>query len=261
MRNTIFVFVGVILPVASLVTVACSSSSDSPVGNAGSPATGGTAGSSSGSGGSTSTSGGSTGGAAVSPGGAAGMGGNAGSAGTGGGGSASGGSASGGSGGAAPAGSVTTLSESKTLGSLSANEGTQLCNDTYAYFGTATPKPVACKWAGLAYAASSSSPTEEKLRMNCSSHEASCQDTVPWSMNSGCSPWPMTCQGTVGAYSSCIKAEIAAFTQRVNGLPGCDTITSQSTASVFETMSAGLPSDCDALAAMCPDLTVPNPTY
>jgi hypothetical protein len=187
------------------------------------------------------------------------MGGSSGSGGGGGSGT-TGGSASAGAGGA-PAGSVTALSESKTIGSLSAEEGTQLCNDTYAYFGTATPKAVACKWAGLAYAASSSSPTEEKLRQNCSGHETSCQDTVPWAMNSGCSPWPMTCMATVGAYSSCIKAEISAFTQRVNGLPGCDTLTSQTTAGVFDAMSAALPSECDALTAMCPELTLPNPTY
>lgn len=259
MRNTIFVFVGALLPVWSLAATACSTHSDSPTGAAGTSTTGGAAGTSSTSGGSSTVSGSSTGGAATSPGGAAGAGGSSGSGGGGGSGT-SGGTANGGAAGA-PAGSVTTLSESKTIGSLTADEGTQLCNDTYTYFGTATPKAVACKWVGLAYAASSSSPTEEKLRQNCSGHETDCQSTVPWAMNNGCGGWPMTCTATVGAYSTCIKAEIAAFTQRVNGLPSCDTLTLQTTSGVSDAMSAALPADCDALTNMCPELTVPNPTY
>jgi hypothetical protein len=245
--------------VASLATVGCSTASDTSAASAGTSTTGGAAGVSSGgmAGGVANTSGSSAGGAAGTGGSlsTSGAGGTGGSSSTGG-----AGGTGGGSGGASPS-AVTTLSDTKTLGSLTPDEGMQLCNDTFAYFGTATPKPVACKWAGLAYAASSSSPTEEKLRQNCSGHETACQDTVPWAMNSGCSPLPATCQATVAAYSTCIKAEISAFTQKVNSLPGCDTLTSQTTAGVFDAMSAALPAECDALTNMCPELTLPNPTY
>ena len=54
----------------------------------------------------------------------------------GGGGGGSGGT--GGSGGGAPP--VTTLESSKAVNTLTAAEAMQLCNDSYAYFGTSIPK-------------------------------------------------------------------------------------------------------------------------
>jgi hypothetical protein len=175
------------------------------------------------------------------------------------GGAAGAGGGSGGSGGVAP-GSVTAIGGDKALNSLTPDEATQLCDDSYVYFGTAIPKQVACKWQGLSYAASSSAPTQEKLRQNCTDHETSCQGTVPWEVNPGCSALPATCAATVAAYSACIKAEADAFTQTVSPMPACDTITSESTAAIFEAMAAEPPADCATLVDMCPELTPPNPT-
>src|SRR4051812_20079132 len=67
---------------------------------------------------------------------------------------------SGGTGGAGGAGSsVTTLGGTKAVNALTAAEATQLCNDTYAYFGSAIAKATTCKFRGLAYGASSSAPS------------------------------------------------------------------------------------------------------
>jgi hypothetical protein len=43
-------------------------------------------------------------------------------------------------------------------------EATQLCNDAYAYFGHAISRATSCKWKGLAYAISSSAPTDHPDR-------------------------------------------------------------------------------------------------
>src|SRR3954462_14164403 len=78
------------------------------------------------------------------------------------GGSSAGGAAGGqgvGGGGGAAVSSFTTLSSSKAVNALTPTEVTQLCDETYAYFGSAIPKATACKWKGLSYAASSSAPT------------------------------------------------------------------------------------------------------
>src|ERR1035437_10279859 len=90
--------------------------------------------------------------------------------------SSSGGQAGGGASGGA---SVTHLSGTKALNALTAAEATKLCDDTYAYFGSAIPQSTACKWKALSYATSSSPPTQDKLRSNCTSKETGCQAADP----------------------------------------------------------------------------------
>ena len=81
----------------------------------------------------------------------------------------------GGSGGTAGGGNdVTTLSSSATLMTLTPADATKLCDDTYAYFRTAIPTASACKWKGLSFATSSSAPTQEQLRANCTEKETGC---------------------------------------------------------------------------------------
>jgi hypothetical protein len=164
------------------------------------------------------------------------------------------GSSSGGGGG------VTALSGTKAVNSLTMAEADQLCNDTFAYFGTAIPEAIACKWQGLAYAASSSAPTEEKLRSNCSDHETSCQTAGGAMPNVSCNSLPATCTATVAMYSDCIAEEVMGFSQTVMGLPTCDTLTRENVAPVFDAMAPAMGPSCTALTNACPDLYPPTPT-
>jgi len=169
-----------------------------------------------------------------------------------------GGNGSSGSGGTGGGSSVTTLSGGKAVGALTMAEATQLCNDTYAYFGTAIPKATSCKWKGLIYAASSSAPSQSALQQACTTKETSCLSTDPWANNPGCSDIPSTCTATVAEYSACISDEVAAFIPTVNGLPTCPTLTS--TLPIIDAQTAGTPpASCTSLGDKCPDLSIPSP--
>ena len=95
---------------------------------------------------------------------------NGGSTGTGGT-SSGGGTSGGGTGGGGNGSTVTTISGTTALNALAPAEVAQLCDDTYAYFGSAIPKATTCRWRGLAYGASSSAPTDAQLQSNCASKE------------------------------------------------------------------------------------------
>jgi len=189
-------------------------------------------------------------------GGTAGTGGGSGSTGTAGTSSGAGTTGTGGTGGSAP---VTTLPGGTAVNALSPSEATQLCNDTYAYFGTAIAKATTCKWRGLAYAASSSAPSDAQAQTNCTNKETSCNQTDPWADNPGCNDIPTTCTATVAEYSTCIGAEAAAFIQTVNGLKTCVTLTRADTAAIFDVMAAAPPAACMALMDKCADLYPPSP--
>src|SRR4029079_13323368 len=91
---------------------------------------------------------------------------------------------------------------------LAPAEVTKLCDDTYAYFGSAMPKATTCRWRGLAYGASSSAPTDAQLQSNCANKETSCQGTAdPWADNLGCNDIPSTCTRTGAPYSAVISDE------------------------------------------------------
>jgi hypothetical protein len=225
MRNGRIGLVSAMVLVSTVAVFGCSSSS-------GDGGTGGKGGSSSSTGGSVGTGGSSTGGAGgeVNMGGAAGT-----------------------------NSAVTTLSGTKTVGTLTTAEASQLCNDVYMYFGTAIPNATACKWKGLSYAASSSAPTQAMLQQNCTTQQSSC-GIDPWANNAGCSDLPAGCTATVAEYSACIKDTVVAFIQTVNGLPMCSALTSADTAKIFDAQAgAGSPASCDTLANKCPDLTAPSP--
>jgi hypothetical protein len=164
----------------------------------------------------------------------------------------------GGTGGGAPA-SVTTLPGGTAVNALTPAEVTQLCNDTYAYFGSAIAKATICKWRGLAYAASSSAPSDAQVQTNCTSKETSCNGTDPWADNPGCNDIPATCTATVAEYSACISEEVTAFIQTVTGFKTCATLTRADTPSLFDVMAAPPPASCMALMNKCADLYPPNP--
>jgi len=185
-----------------------------------------------------------------------GSGGTGGGAGGGTGGTSSGGTGGGG-GGAAP---VTSLSGGKALNALSATEAMQLCNDSYAYFGTAIPKATTCKWKGLAFGASSSAPTDAQLQSNCSSKESSClQLSDPWADNPGCNELPATCAATVDDYSACIRDEVTAFLQLVNGFPMCAMLARSNASDILTAIAGNPPASCASLMNTCPDLYPPGP--
>jgi len=180
---------------------------------------------------------------------------------TGAGGSTSGtGGSSGGMGGGS-GNSVTSVSGTKTIGSLSATEATQLCNDTYFYFNTAIPHATACKWNGLYRAASSSSMTQDQLRTGCSLAENACLQTDAGAFsNPGCGDLPKTCTATVMQYATCIADEVTTFNQTVNGFPSCMTVTMAGTGPIFDALAGGTPpTSCTSLGDACPSLLVPNP--
>lgn len=190
-----------------------------------------------------------TGGTAGGSGGSLGTGGAVGTGGT---------AATGGAGGGG--GSVTTLSGSRTIGTLTTAEGTQLCNDTYAYFGSSIPQATTCKWQGLAYAVNSSAQSDSVLQQQCTKQLNTCQQaTDPWANNSGCNTLPADCTATVAQYSTCINDEVDAFIQTVSGLPACTTITMSQTSSVTDAQLASPPASCASLMNICPDLYPPSP--
>jgi len=157
--------------------------------------------------------------------------------------------------------SVTTVSGTKAIGTLSAAEAMQLCNDTYFYFDSAIPHAMACKWNGLYRASSSSSMTQDQLRTGCSLAENSClQSDAGAFSNPGCGDLPTNCTATVMQYSACIADEVAEFKQLVNGFPECTTVTLAGTAPIFDALAGGTPpASCTSLSDACPALLVPNP--
>jgi len=167
-------------------------------------------------------------------------------------------SSGGGTGGSGP-GAVTTLPGGTAVNALSPAEVTQLCNDTYAYFASAIAKATTCKWRGLAYAASSSAPSDAQVQTNCTGKETSCNGSDPWADNPGCNDIPTTCTATVAEYSTCIGDEATAFIQTVNGLKACATLTRADTPALFDVMAAPPPASCMALMNKCADLYPPSP--
>jgi hypothetical protein len=173
-------------------------------------------------------------------GGKGGTGGSTGNAGTtGAGGTSSGGGTGGG------ASTVTTLDGSKAVNALSPAEVTQLCSDTYAYFGSAIPKATTCRWKGLSFGASSSAPTDAQLQSNCTNKETSCtQSADPWADNPGCNDIPATCTATVAQYSTCISDEVTAFKQLVGGFPACSMLMRSNSSDILTAIAADPPSSC-----------------
>jgi hypothetical protein len=237
MRNGLIGLVSALLLASTMATAGCSKSS---VG----PETGGTGGSS-GSGGAVGTGGSSSSGGAVGTGGSPSSGGAVGTGGT---------SSSG--------TSVTTLSGTKALNALTTADATQLCKDTYAYFGQTIPMATACKYKGLSYATSSSAPSDAQFQQVCKDHESACTQAgsgVGSADNPGCSDLHSTCTATVAEYSACISDEVATFNQGMSGLPSCATATSASMSAVWQVMVPTAPASCDSLTNKCPDLSPPVP--
>ena len=156
---------------------------------------------------------------------------------------------------------VTTLSGSNAVNALTTTEATQLCDDTYAYFGSAIPRATACKWKGLSYAASSSPPTDARLQSNCTSTETSCLSAGS-TTNPGCSDIPSTCTATVAEYSACISDEVAAFIPAVSGLADCATATKTDMTAVWDILGGGVkpPASCASLTDKCPEMNIPSPS-
>jgi hypothetical protein len=164
----------------------------------------------------------------------------------------------GGSGGA----SFTSLSGSAQLSSLAPADATKLCDDTYAHFRTAIPAATACKWKGLSFATSSSAPTEEQLKANCSVKENEClaDPTTALATNRPCD-FPTGCMATVAEYSTCVNDLVAAFNQIVGGLSSCSTLTKTGTDAVWEFTSGATPGASPASCKFpnCLGLYPPDP--
>jgi hypothetical protein len=176
------------------------------------------------------------------------------------------GGAAAGQGGTAGAGggagnSFTTLSASAPLSTLTPADAMKLCRETYAYFRTAISTEDACQWKGLSFATSSSAPTQEQLRANCTEKETGCLADPATSLgtNPGCSPFPSNCMATVAQYSTCVTDEVAFFNQTVSSMPSCAMLTSVGTQAVSGALSAAPPASCTFSG--CPSLFPPNPLY
>ena len=171
------------------------------------------------------------------------------------------GTSGGGAGGGGGTGSsVTTINGTKALNALTPTEVTQLCDDTYAYFGTAIPKATTCRWRGLAYGASSSAPTDAQLQTSCTNKETSCLGSAdPWADNLGCNDLPATCTATVAQYSACISDEVTAFIQLVNGFPMCSALVRSNASEILNAIAGAPPASCASLMNTCPELSPPGP--
>jgi hypothetical protein len=238
MRNGLSGLVSALVLASTMVIAGCGSNASSG-GTGGNASTGGAAG----------TGGKSGTGGSASTGGAVGTGGS----------TSTGGQAGGGASGESP---VTTLSGTTALGALTATDATQLCKDTYAFFGKAIAMTTACKYKGLSYATSSSAPTDSQFRQICTDRETTCMQKgtgVGSADDPGCGDLPPSCKATVAQYSACMSDEVAAFNQGVGGLPSCATATSASISAVWEVMIPSVPPSCDAINNKCPELSLPSP--
>lgn len=166
--------------------------------------------------------------------------------------------ASGGSGGGS---SVTTLSGATTLSTLTAADSTKLCNDTYAYFRTAITNETACKWKGLSFATSSSAPTDEQLKANCTEKESGClaDPNTARSSNAGCNDLPTDCAATVAQYSTCVEALVARFNQTVAGLSSCAALTKMGTDGVWAALALVSTPPPSCMLSNCSGLYPPDP--
>jgi len=196
-------------------------------------------------------------GGSTGTGGTTGTGGATGTAGSGGGGGKAGSPGTGGAGGSP----VTTLDGATAVNALTTAQATQLCNDTYAYFGAAIPQATTCKWKALTYAASSSAPDNTTLQTKCTQQLTACtQGGDPWATNDGCNDIPSTCTATVSEYAACITDEVSAFIQTVTGFPMCSSLMMSNTSGIMDAEAGGTtPASCASLANKCPDLTPVNP--
>ena len=165
-----------------------------------------------------------------------------------------------GTGGSAGGGSVTSISGSKTLGSLTAAESDQLCNDTKAYFMTAISKANSCKFSALSNAASTSAPYDTVLRTNCTSMETSCNAsaTMGPGASTSCFPPAATCTATVAQYSACISDQAALLNQSASTLPSCAAVRLADITPIFGAVEAlyQVPG-CMALMTACPEFVFP----
>jgi hypothetical protein len=169
---------------------------------------------------------------------------------------ATGGTGAGGTGGGS---TVTSLNGASPLSGLTPADATKLCDDTYAYFRAAIDTDLACKWKGLSFATSSSAPTQEQLRANCSEKETGClaDPVTALAATSPCSPFPGNCGATVAEYSTCVKDTVAVFNQTVAGIEECAVLTSAGTDAVWAALGAEPPPSCNFSA--CPGLYPPSP--
>jgi hypothetical protein len=154
-------------------------------------------------------------------------------------------------------GAVTSVSDGTALGSLTPAESTELCNDTYAYFGRALNQASLCKWAGLTYGVSSSAPSDAMLEQNCASEEAMCQQAGAAAPS--CTPIPAGCAATVAQYNACIADQVAALNSGIAALPACATVTLNDLANVYNLLTANPPASCASLISTCPTLDLPAP--
>jgi len=151
------------------------------------------------------------------------------------------------------------------LSALTTEQVAQLCDDSYAYYyeSGAIPVATACKWKGLSFATSSSAPTQEQLRSNCSEKEDGClaDPATAFADNPGCNSFPATCGATVAEYSTCIEDLATNFNTTVGAIEECDVLTTgdQGTGAVWAATGASPPASCTF--ANCSGLYPPNPLF
>jgi len=165
-----------------------------------------------------------------------------------------------GTGGGAGGGSVTSISGSRTLGSLTKAESDQLCDDTKAYFMTAISKANSCKFSALSNAASTSAPNDTVLRTNCTSMETSCNASATMGPGAATSCFmpPATCTATVAQYSACISDGAALLNQSATTLPSCSAVRLADITPIFGAVEALYQAaGCMVLTAACPDFVFP----
>ncbi len=160
---------------------------------------------------------------------------------------------------------ITTIDGATVLSALTAEQVTQLCDDSYAYYyeSGAIPVATACKWKGLSFATSSSAPTQEQLRSNCSEKEDGCvaDPATAFADNPGCYGVPATCGATVAEYSTCVQDLATSFNTTVDAIEACDVLTTgdQGTGAVWAATGAAAPASCTF--ANCSGLYPPNPLF
>ncbi len=153
-----------------------------------------------------------------------------------------------------------TISGGVVLNTLTDEQFTQLCDDTWDYFGANVQLDTICKYRGLSLATSSSARSDEEAAGICTEQVSTCQtnpDTA-WSGNSGCSSIPDDCTATVAEYSACIEATAAAFSEAVGEMPLCADFSSAASDMVWALKGAERLPEC--LLNNCSSLWAPQPS-
>jgi len=156
--------------------------------------------------------------------------------------------------------SVTSVSGSKSLGTLTTSEQTKLCNDAGAYIGRSLSTADFCRLLFVFTTLFSSGATDATIQADCAMAVDQCSaSATSGGMSLTCDPIPTSCTATVDQFSDCVRDEVTDINQALAAIPSCNTITQASLMSGASSLEAIAPQSCTDLMNACPNYYPPVP--